>query len=183
MLIQRCHLQTLVNIGNDTSGKATWVRAQIMHPDKNGEVKKYPWKETRGQEGISLELKRMGRELYPHLLLEAKVGVLEEIAGSTVKKTKGRATVKFNLGSPQGFLHALNVTVGHPEPSKKFLDKGTIRFTFISQTGTTTERCNVVEPEHSDETDDTQSHAVHVKVGECRLGSSLSRQQVSPEAS
>jgi hypothetical protein len=114
---------------------------------------------------------------------QAKVDVLEEIAGSTVKKTKGRATVKFNLDSPQGFLHALNVTVGHPEPSKKFLDKGTIRFTFISQTGTTTERCDVVEPEHSDETDDTQSHAVHAKVGESRLGSSLSRQQVSPEAS
>lgn len=111
---------------------------------------------------------------------QAKVDVLEEIAGSTVKKTKGRATVKFNLDSPQGFLHALNVTVGHPEPSKKFLDKGTIRFT---QTGTTTERCDVVEPEHSDETDDTQSHAVHAKVGESRLGSSLSRQQVSPEAS
>src|SRR5271163_4500286 len=148
---------TLVKVGKNTSGKVTWVRAQIMHPDKNGDVKKYPQKEIRGQEGISLKLMRMGGELYPHLLLEAKVDVLEEIAGLTAKKTKSRATAKFNLDSPQGFFHASNITVGHPEPSKKSPNGGTVRFTFMSQTGATTERCDVVDPEYSDETKTTLS--------------------------
>lgn len=128
-----------------------------MHPDKNGDVKKYPHKEIRGEEGISLKLMRMGGELYPHLLLEAKVDVLEEIAGLTAKKTKSRATAKFNLDSPQGFFHASNITVGHPEPSKKCPDGGTVRFTFMSRYGATTERCDVVDPEYSDETKTTLS--------------------------
>jgi hypothetical protein len=102
MLTQTCCLQTLVKIGNDTGGKATWVRGQIMHPDRNGEVKEYPWEENCKQEGVSLKLKRMGGELYPHLLPETKVDALGEIAGSTVKN--GCATVKFNLDSSTKLL-------------------------------------------------------------------------------
>jgi hypothetical protein len=71
-----------------------------MHPDRNGEVKKYPWKEICEQEG----LKRMDGELHPHLLPEVKVDVLGEIAGSTIKKTKGHIIVKFNPDSPTRLL-------------------------------------------------------------------------------
>ena len=71
-------------------------------------------------------------------------------------KNKGRATAKFNLNSPRGLL-------SRPEHQSITLNqartpgKSTVRFTFMSQTGTTTERCDIVEPEHSDGTKTTLS--------------------------
>jgi hypothetical protein len=145
---------TLVKIGSAQKGeRVTWVRAQIWAEEAGtGKEKMYPFRSDRGEGGISLKLKRLGGELYPHLLLEAKIDTVLEIDGEKTKKTLSLATAKFFLDKPNNFDHAEKIEIGPPEPDRKFPERGTIRFSFWSRSGATTQRCDVVEPEWDEET-------------------------------
>ena len=144
---------SLIKIGNAPKAeKVVWVRAQIWAKDpETGKDKMYPWKSDRGEEGISLKLKRGGKELFPHLVLEAKIDILLDIAGEKARKTLSLATAKFFLDQPDNFTHAESIQIGRPEPDRRFPERGTIRFSFMSRSGATTQRCDVVEPEWQEE--------------------------------
>ena len=76
--------------------------------------KSYHFRSYHDEKGTSLKLKRLGLELYPHLLLEAKADTVLEIDGEMAKKTLGLATPKFFLDKPGNLNHAEKVEIGNP---------------------------------------------------------------------